>query len=48
MGKVYSSYFDGVNVSQMVQWFELGGSLKLDETVDFGRDGQAARPTSRA
>ena len=34
VGKVYSNYFDGVNVSQIVQWFELGGSLKLDETVD--------------
>ncbi len=34
VGKVYSSYFDGVNVAQIVQWFELGGSLKLEETTD--------------
>jgi magnesium chelatase subunit I len=34
VGKVYTSYFDGVNVSQIVQWFELGGSLKLDESCD--------------
>ncbi|HLG98253.1 MAG TPA: hypothetical protein VKX49_18200 [Bryobacteraceae bacterium] len=34
VGKVYSSYFDGVNVSQIVQWFELGGSLKLDDGLD--------------
>jgi magnesium chelatase subunit I len=34
VGKVYTGYFDGVNVSQIVQWFELGGSLKLDETLD--------------
>ena len=34
VGKVYTSHFDGVNVSQIVQWFELGGSLKLDETLD--------------
>jgi len=34
VGKVYSNHFDGVNVSQIVQWFELGGSLKLDETLD--------------
>jgi len=33
VGKVYSTYFEGVNVSQIVQWFELGGSLKLDETL---------------
>jgi magnesium chelatase subunit I len=34
VGKVYTSHFDGVNVAQIVQWFELGGSLKLDETLD--------------
>jgi magnesium chelatase subunit I len=34
VGKVYTGYFDGVNVAQIVQWFELGGSLKLDETQD--------------
>jgi len=34
VGKIYSNYFEGVNVSQIVQWFELGGSLKLDENVD--------------
>ncbi len=31
VGKVYSSYFDSVNLRQVVQWFELGGSLRLDE-----------------
>jgi len=34
VGKVYTTYFEGVNVSQIVQWFELGGSLKLDESQD--------------
>ncbi len=34
VGKVYTGYFDGVNVAQIVQWFELGGALKLDETQD--------------
>lgn len=33
VGKVYTSYFDGVNVAPIIQWFELGGSLKLDESV---------------
>jgi magnesium chelatase subunit I len=33
VGKVYNSYFDGVNVSQIIQWFELGGSLRLEEAV---------------
>jgi magnesium chelatase subunit I len=34
VGKVYTHYFDGANVSQIVQWFDLGGSLKLDDSVD--------------
>jgi len=34
VGKIYNDYFEGVNVHQIVQWFDLGGSLKLDETVD--------------
>ncbi len=33
VGKVYSSYFDGVNVSQILTWFDLGGSLRLDESL---------------
>ena len=35
VGKVYNKYFEGVNVAQIVQWFELGGALKLDETHGF-------------
>jgi magnesium chelatase subunit I len=34
VGKVYNRYFEGENVSQIVQWFDLGGSLKLDESID--------------
>ncbi len=34
VGKVYDQYFEGANVSQIVQWFDLGGTLKLDEAVD--------------
>jgi magnesium chelatase subunit I len=33
VAKVYTRYFSETNVSQIVQWFELGGSLKLDETT---------------
>src|SRR5436305_1612168 len=32
VGKVYTRIFDGENMSTIIQWFELGGSLKLDET----------------
>src|SRR5579862_1199140 len=34
VGKVYNKYYEGVNVSNIVQWFDLGGALKLDETED--------------
>ncbi len=34
VGKVYSGMFDGENVAQVIQWFDLGGSLKLDETLN--------------
>lgn len=34
VGKVYNHYYDGENVAQLVQWFDLGGTLKLDENVD--------------
>ena len=33
VGKVYNQYFEGANMSHIVQWFDLGGSLKLDEGV---------------
>jgi len=36
VGKVYDKYFEGGNFSQIVQWFDLGGTLKLDETLDSG------------
>jgi magnesium chelatase subunit I len=34
VGKIYNEYFEGVNFSQVINWFDLGGSLKLDEAVD--------------
>jgi magnesium chelatase subunit I len=37
VGKVFSQYFDGVNLQPVVQWFELGGSLRLDETASSSR-----------
>ncbi len=32
VGRIYTRYFDGVNVSQIVQWFELGGNLKIRDS----------------
>ncbi len=34
VGKVYSRAMEGVNVTPIVHWFDLGGSLKLDEFMD--------------
>ena len=34
VGKVYSGYFEGVNVSQIIRWFEMGGTVRLDENID--------------
>jgi magnesium chelatase subunit I len=34
VGKTYDRYFEAANVSQIIQWFDLGGSLKLDDNVD--------------
>ncbi|MEO7142116.1 MAG: magnesium chelatase [Bryobacteraceae bacterium] len=33
VGKVFTRYFDGVNMSTIIQWFDLGGTLRLDETA---------------
>src|SRR5271165_5006825 len=33
VAKVFNRYFEGVNVAQIIQWFDLGGSLKLDENA---------------
>jgi magnesium chelatase subunit I len=30
VAKVFNRYFEGVNMQGIVQWFDLGGSLKLD------------------
>jgi magnesium chelatase subunit I len=34
VGRIYNRYFEGANMGQVVQWFDLGGSLKLDDRVD--------------
>ena len=33
VGMVYNKYFEGVNIAPIVQWFDIGGTLKLDESV---------------
>ena len=31
VGKVFDHYFEGVNMNSVIQWFDIGGALKLDE-----------------
>ena len=33
VGKVYTRLLDGESMSQVVQWFDMGGNLKLDENT---------------
>ena len=37
VGRVYTRFFENANVSQIVTWFDLGGTLKLDESVDSAK-----------
>ncbi len=32
VGKIFDRYFSGVDTAQIEQWFNLGGTVKLDET----------------
>ena len=34
VGKVYSRYFEGQSVQQVIQWFDLGGTLKVPENAN--------------
>ena len=33
IGKVFQKHYDGVDLQQVVQWFELGGSLKISDSM---------------
>jgi len=32
VGRVHSSYYDGVNLNSITQFFEMGGSLRIDDS----------------
>ena len=38
VGKVFTRYFDGENLTHVVQWFELGGSHEAGRDGVFGED----------
>jgi magnesium chelatase subunit I len=33
IGRMFTKHFDGVNFNSIVQWFDLGGTVQLDESV---------------
>lgn len=33
VARIYSNYYEGVNMNHIIQYFDLGGSLKLDDNV---------------
>jgi magnesium chelatase subunit I len=33
LGVVFNKYYEGINLSPIVHWFDIGGSLKLDESL---------------
>jgi magnesium chelatase subunit I len=33
VGKTFDRYYEGVNLNSIVQWFDLGGTLQLGESV---------------
>ena len=39
VGKVYDRYFEGVNMQPVVQWFDIGGNLKLERGRALGGGG---------
>jgi len=34
IGRMFTKHFEGVNFNPVVQWFDLGGSVQLNESVD--------------
>ncbi len=37
VGKVFHTYLEGTNLRQVTQWFELGGSLRLEDEMPASR-----------
>src|SRR3989441_10255428 len=43
IAKTYDDYFNGVNMQQVVQWFDLGGEIQLTDTGSAGEVLQSLR-----
>ena len=48
VGNVFTGYFAGVDLRQVIEWFDLGGTLQLDDTLAGRRSCSRARARSRA
>ncbi len=46
VAKVYNRYFEGVNMQPVVQWFDIGGTLKLNEDVSSAEIDEPAQRNS--
>lgn len=43
VAKTYDTYFKGVDVNQVVQWFDLGGEIQLEDTAGAAESLQSLR-----
>jgi len=43
VAKTYDTYFKGVDVNQVVQWFDLGGEIQLEDTASAAESLQSLR-----
>ncbi len=43
VARTFDSYFHGANLQQVVQWFDLGGSIKVAESAASGEVAEALK-----
>ncbi|HTR67686.1 MAG TPA: hypothetical protein VMH85_18035, partial [Terriglobales bacterium] len=43
IAKTYDTYFKGVDMQQVVQWFDLGGEIKMEDTASAAEALQGLR-----
>jgi magnesium chelatase subunit I len=36
VARIYSNYYEGVNMNQIIQYFDLGGTLKIEDSLGAG------------
>ncbi len=46
IGKIFDKYFSGTNTQQIEQWFNLGGTVRIDDDQPSARDSRRAEADS--